>query len=166
MDLDKEVYDGLNKQITHELEAWYTYLSLSAYFESKTLLGAAFWMRKQAEEEMGHAMKIFDYIHQRGAKAELGALPKPASSFPSVVAAFEAALAHEQKNTAHIYALLSLAESKSDEATVSFLKWFVDEQVEEEDSARKNLDLAKMCGDSAAALLQLDALLAKRKEGD
>ncbi|MEM4555067.1 MAG: ferritin [Candidatus Anstonellaceae archaeon] len=166
MELSSKIHQALNRQITSELEAWYTYLSLSAFFESKTLLGCASWMRKQAEEELKHAMKIFDYVNQRGGAVKLEALPAPKSEFTSVVAAFEAALAHEQKNSKRIEELVELAQKESDKATLSFLKWFLDEQVEEEDSARKNLELAKMCGDSSAALLQLDFLLGKRKDSD
>ncbi|MCX8197623.1 MAG: ferritin [Candidatus Micrarchaeota archaeon] len=166
MELKKNVEAALNRQITHELEAWHVYLSISAYFETQSLLGMAKWMRKQADEEMKHAMKIFGYINERGGAVRLEALPAPPSSFSSPLSAFEAALAHEQKNTENIEKLADLAEAEGDKATVSFLKWFIDEQVEEEDSARRNVDLAKMCEGSKAALMQLDYMMGKRESSD
>ncbi|MEM4634047.1 MAG: ferritin [Candidatus Anstonellaceae archaeon] len=164
MEFSKKIESVLNKQIIHELEAWITYLSISAYFESQSLSGMAKWMRKQAEEEMEHAMKIFNYIHQRGGIVKLEAVPAPIASFNSPLSAFEAALAHEQKNTRHIEELARLCEEEKDMATSSFLKWFIDEQVEEEDSARKNVELAKMCEGSKAALMQLDYQMGKRED--
>lgn len=162
MELTKKVATALNQQVTHELEAWHVYLSISAYFETLSLSGMASWMRKQAEEEMSHAMKIFDYVNDRGGAVKLEALSAPAANFASPLAAFEAALAHEQRNTAYIENLADVASVEKDKATASFLKWFIDEQVEEEDDARKNVDLVKMAGESKGALMHLDHRMGKR----
>jgi len=162
MELTKKVETALNRQITHELDAWHVYLSISAYFEAQTLSGMAAWMKKQAEEEMGHAMKIFKYVNERGGTVALEALSAPASGFKSPLAAFEAALAHEQRNTKFIEDLADAAASEKDKATVSFLQWFIDEQVEEEDGARKNVELVKMCEGSKGALMHLDHRMGKR----
>ena len=164
MELSKKVESALNRQVTHEFEAWRAYLSISSYFETLSLCGMAHWMRKQAEEEMTHAMKVFDYINDRGGAVKLEALSAPAFKFAIPLAAFEAALAHEQKNTRHLEDLMDVASSENDKATVSFLKWFIDEQVEEEDNARKNIDFAKMCGESKGALMHLDHRMGKRDE--
>lgn len=162
MELAKKVETALNRQVTHELEAWHAYLAISAYFETKTLLGMAHWMKKQAEEEMSHAMKIFGYINERGGAVSLETLMAPSLKLGSPLAAFEASLANEQRNTKFLEELTDLAASEKDKATVSFLKWFIDEQVEEENEARKNVELANMCGDSKGALLHLDHRMGKR----
>jgi len=166
MELGKKVETALNRQITHELEAWHVYLSISAYFETKTLKGMASWMKKQADEEMSHAMKLFAYINERGGTVTLEALAAPAAKLTTPLSAFEAALAHEKRNTAFIEELADVAAAEKDKATVSYLKWFIDEQVEEEDDARTNVELVKMCGDSKGALLHLDHRLGKRKDGE
>ena len=162
MELSKKVEAVLNRQITHELEAWGAYLSMSAYFETLSLSGMASWMRKQSEEEMAHAMKIFDYVNDRGGAVKLEALSAPPAKFPSPLGAFEAALAHEQRNTRYLEELMDVAGAEKDKATVSFMKWFIDEQVEEEDDARKNIDYVKMAGESKGALLHLDHRMGKR----
>lgn len=162
MELAKKVETALNRQITHELEAWHVYLSMSAYFEALSFSGMASWMKKQAEEEMAHAMKIFAYVNSRGGAVTLEALAAPASKFASPLAAFEAALGHEQRNTKFIEELSDVAEAEKDKATVSFLQWFIDEQVEEEDSARRNIEHVKMAGESKGALLHLDHQMSKR----
>lgn len=164
MELSKKVEAVLNRQITHELEAWGAYLSMSAYFEALSLSGMASWMRKQSEEEMAHAMKIFDYVNDRGGRVALEALAAPQAAFSAPLAAFEAALAHEKRNTGYLEELVDVAGAEKDKATVSFMKWFIDEQVEEEDSARRNVDVLRMAGESKGALLHLDHRMGKRGE--
>ncbi len=164
MELSKKVESALNRQITHELEAWGAYLSISAYFETLSLSGMASWMRKQSEEEMAHAMKIFDYVNDRGGKVALEALAAPPATFGAPLAAFGAALAHEQRNTKYLEELVDVADAEKDKATVSFMKWFIDEQVEEEDNARQNVEMVKMAGESKGTLLHLDHRMGKRGE--
>ena len=144
----------LNEQITHEFAAAQIYLSMACGFDDMGLKGLAGLFHKQVEEERAHAMKILGYIQDCGGKVHLQALPEPPAEWPSVVDAIEAALAHEKKVTGQINALVALADQEKDYATRSFLNWYVDEQVEEEDSMSTLLQGAKLAGKN---LLQLES---------
>jgi ferritin len=163
MKIGKKVEDAINRQVTHEFEAEHTYLGIAAYFESLSLKGFSAWMKKQAAEERTHAMKFFDFVCERGGAVSLDALAKPSSSFKSPLAAFEAAYDFELTTTKKINALYELAVAEKDHATASMLKWFIDEQVEEEDNALSNIEQVKMAGESKGALLHLDHRLGKRE---
>jgi ferritin len=126
------------------------------------LSGFAHWMRLQQAEENGHAMKFFQYIQDRGGRVVLEAIAKPSSDFSSPLDAFEQSLAHEKKVTASIHNLYELALANRDYATVSLLKWFVDEQVEEEKNASEMVDRITMAGDNSNALLLLDSQAGQR----
>jgi ferritin len=158
--LKDKVQAALNQQVNTELGAYYTYLSMSAYFESAGFSGFAAWMYHHAEEEMTHAMKIYKFIHDRRGVVTLGAIPAPATSWPNARAAFEDALHHEQMVTASINNLVELARAEKDYATDSFLAWFVDEQVEEEAIVDAVLQKLNMIGDFGPGLYMLDRELA------
>lgn len=160
--LNAKLEKALNKQINEELYASYIYLSMSAFFESKNLSGFAHWMKLQSQEEYGHAMKIYDYVFLKGGQAELFAIPEPKKEWDSAVNVMEDTLAHEQKVTKLINDLMDLAIAEKDHATASFLNWFVDEQVEEEDNATKILETVKMVNQSKNGLYMLDRELSKR----
>lgn len=162
MSLSPDMQQALNEQINLELVSAYAYLSAVAYFESRSLSGFAHWMRLQQAEENGHAMKFFQYIQDRGGRVVLEAIAKPSSDFSSPLDAFEQSLAHEKKVTASIHNLYELALANRDYATVSLLKWFVDEQVEEEKNASEMVDRITMAGDNSNALLLLDSQAGQR----
>src|SRR5215470_15850655 len=105
MAFNENVLAALNNQINMEFSAFYTYLAASAYFEAGGLRGFAAWMRHHADEEMVHAMKIYDFIHHRLGRVKLEAIAAPQFSWKSAQAALEAALTHEQKVTAAINSL-------------------------------------------------------------
>jgi len=107
--LSEKIQDALNEQINMELSAYYTYLSMSAYFEDAGLKGFAAWVYHHSEEEMTHAMKIYDYIHSRRGRVKLHAVPEPGHTWDSPLAAFEDALKHEQKVTKAINKLVQIA---------------------------------------------------------
>jgi ferritin len=161
--IGKKMEDAVIKQITHEFEAERTYLSIAAYFESQSFPGFAHWMHKQAAEERTHAMKFFKYVCERGGIVSLEAMPKPASGFKSALAAFEAAYEFELSTTKKINALYDLAVAEKDHASMMMLKWFIDEQVEEEDNALRNIEQVKMAGESKGALMHLDHRMGKRE---
>jgi ferritin len=160
MSFNENVLAALNNQINMEFSAFYTYLAASAYFEAGGLRGFAAWMRHHADEEMVHAMKIYDFIHHRLGRVKLEAISAPQFSWASAQAALEAALSHEQKVTVAINSLFDLAEGQRDHATTSFLKWFVDEQVEEEEIVDEVLQKLRLIGDFGAGLYMLDRELA------
>lgn len=154
--LTEATQEALNKQINHELRAYYAYLSMSAYFEDINLKGFSAWFYHHAEEEMMHAMKIYHFIHSRRGRVKLMTVPEPEYEWDSPQAAFKAALAHEQNVTAAINDLVQLARQEGDFATDSFLKWFVDEQVEEEELVDDYLQKLLLIGDFKPGLYLLD----------
>ena len=160
--LSKKVEQALNDQVAHEFYAAYLYLAMMAYFDGRSLTGFAQWMRMQAQEEVEHAMKLLEFLLDRGGQVELQALGKPPSEFESPVAVMKAALGHEQKVTGLIHDLYELAVAEKDYPTKVLLQWFIDEQVEEEKSAGEIVDQLELVGDSVSALLVIDERLGRR----
>jgi len=158
------VQDKMNQQIMHEMYSAYMYLSMSAQCESDNLPGFAKWLRMQATEEMEHAMKFYDFIHERGGKVILYAIDQPPSEFGKPAEIFEQVYAHEQKVTGLINGIYEIALKENDYPSQIFLHWFIEEQVEEENNSSQILDTLKMIGDSANGLFMLDRQLGKRSE--
>jgi ferritin len=154
--------EAFNEQLQNELESSYLYLAMAAHFNGTALPGFARWMRLQSQEEYAHAMKFFDFIHQRDGRVQLRAIEQPAAVFASPLDVFERALEHERSVTERIHHLFGLAQQERDYASQTFLQWFVDEQVEEEDTARGIVDHLRLAGGNATALLFLDRELASR----
>jgi ferritin len=161
--LSEKMQAALNAQINAELYSSYLYLSMAAYFEAQNLMGFANWMNKQSGEETTHGMKFYNYIHSRRGRVTLTALEGPKTEWKSSLAVFEDSLKHEQKVTGLINKLMDLAIAESDHATISFLKWFVDEQVEEESNVDAVIQDLKRIGDAPQGLFILDRELAGRK---
>jgi ferritin len=160
--LSERMKDALNGQINAEMYSSYLYLSMSAYFESTGLSGFANWMRAQAQEELMHAMKFYDYVNERGGRVTLGPIEAPPSEWESTLATFEATYGHEQKVTGLINDLVNLAIEEKNHATNTFLQWFVTEQVEEEASAGEIVNKLKLMGDAPGGLFMLDRELGAR----
>ena len=160
--LSKKMEKAINQQINAEMYSSYLYLSMATYFESKSLGGFSNWMRQQAQEELFHGMKMFDYVCERGGQVTLKAIDKPPSKWSSPLNAFENVLSHEQKVTGLINNLVNLALEERDHATNIFLQWFVSEQVEEEDTAGGLVDKLILIGKDANGLFMLDSELATR----
>ena len=160
--LSKPVLDLMNEQITHEMYSAYLYLSMAAYFEAENLPGFANWMRMQFKEEQEHAMKLYDYILDRGDRVMLKAIAQPEVNFASPQAVFKMAYEHEQKVTALINNIYATALDAKDTASQVFLHWFINEQVEEEKNASQMLDLLTKIGTSVGSLYQLDHNAGKR----
>jgi ferritin len=160
--LSKTIQEAINDQIGKELYSGYVYLSMSAYFQSVNLPGCANWMRIQYQEEVGHALKLFDYVHERGGHVTLQAIPQPKSKFKSPLDVFEQALGHERDVTAMINKMYALSQKENDYPTAIKLQWFVTEQVEEEKHAGEIVDQLNMIGDNKVALLMLDRQLGAR----
>ncbi|MBK9118773.1 MAG: ferritin [Phycisphaerales bacterium] len=146
MAISAQLNAKLNEQITNEFFASQTYLSMSCMFEELGLRNLSKMFRTQSDEERGHALKILDYIPTVEGKVKLAPIPAPQETWESVLAAIEASLEHERKVTSQVHELMALAIKESDYATQSFLKWYVDEQVEEVDSQQQLVQVAKMAG--------------------
>ncbi len=160
--IPKKIQEAFNKQINEELYSAYLYQAMSVDFAAKGMSGMANWMAVQALEEMSHAKKFQDHILERGGTVELLAIEKPQKAWETPRAAFEAALAHEQHITGCINDLVDLGIAEKDHASKSLLQWFVDEQVEEEDTANENIDKLAMIGKSSGALYMFDKELGGR----
>ncbi len=160
--LNQKIQDAFNKHINVELYSSYLYLSMSSHFESKNLKGMASWMRLQAREEMAHAVKFIDFIHEKGGKVLLAALDAPENEWSSPTAVFEHVYKHECHISQLINDLANVAISEKDHAANSFLQWFITEQVEEEASALENLEKLKLVGDNGVALFMIDKELSER----
>jgi len=145
------------------LHSGYVYLSMVAYFEAENWPGFARWMRIQSREEIEHAMKIFDFIHDRGGQVTLNAIEKPPVRFRSPLDAFRKAHQHEQKVTGLIHRLYELAARENDYPTQVMLHWFIDEQVEEEKITSEAVAKLERAGDDPAVLALLDEEFGERE---
>jgi len=161
--LPKKVEKALNEQINAEFFSAYLYLSMSAYLNEMSLFGFANWMRAQYEEEKFHAMKMYDYVLDRGGHVKLKSIEAPKHKWKDIIDVFEDVLEHEQHVTKLINDLVSLSIDERDHATVNFLQWFVDEQVEEEASVSDILAQLKLVGGKGSGLFMLDREAAQRK---
>jgi len=164
--IGQKIQKAFNEQIQHELASAYLYLSMAAYFHAESLDGMAAWMKAQANEELAHAMRFFDHIDERGGRVELRALSEPKREWSSPLAAFEAAYDHERFITGRIEELARLADAEGDRASGVFLQWFVSEQVEEEASVSKVVDMLKRIGDAGHGLVMIDRELGRRGSGE
>ena len=154
--------EALNKQLNAEMYSGYLYLSMAAFFEDTDLEGFANWMRVQAQEELSHGMRFYDYIVQRGAKVRLSEIEKPQTEWDSPLDVFEHVLSHEKLVSGLINDLVDLAIEDKDHPTNNFLQWFVAEQVEEEESASTALNKVKLASKESNGLFLLDAEFGNR----
>lgn len=160
--ISEKLEKAFNVQINKEFYSEYLYLSMQAYFERLNLKGFVNWMSVQVQEERAHAMGMFDYLNQRGGSVILEAIEKPEVDWKSPLDVFENVLKHEEYVTASINELMDAAEEVKDRAAMSFLNWYLKEQVEEEASVGGVLATLKLIGDDKKALLMLDKDLAAR----
>jgi ferritin len=162
--ISKKMQNALNDQINKEMFSSYLYLSMAAYFEGKNLPGFGNWLRIQAEEEHEHAMKLYNFLLERGGKVELKAIAAPKVDWASTMEAVEEVLKHEQFVTKSIHDLYEVALAEKDYAAQVMLHWFIEEQVEEEANASAILDNMQRIEAHDTAVLMLDHRLAKRKD--
>ncbi len=162
--LNNKIEKALNEQINKELFSSYLYLAMAQWFESKSLRGFAHWLTMQHDEEHEHANKIIKYVNDRGGRVILQPIKGPKTEWSSPLEAFQETSKHEQFISQSIHEVLDLAIKENDHPTQSFLKWFVDEQVEEEANAQEIVDHLKMLGDAKHGIFMMDRQLAERKE--
>ncbi|HEX9691616.1 MAG TPA: ferritin [Gemmatimonadales bacterium] len=160
--MQKSIVEAINQHIGREFGAAYLYLSMSAYLEGQNLAGFAHWMKAQHAEEMGHGMRLFTYLLDRGEKVVLEGIKKPAATFGGPLDVLEKSLAHERIVSASITALYELAVKHKDYATQHHMQWFIDEQLEEERTFETLIARLKMAGDKGPGLLMIDRELAQR----
>ena len=161
--LSKKMTESINEQINKELYSAYFYLGMSAYAASSGLKGFANWFYTHWHEELGHAKRMFDYVHQQGARVMLKSIDEPPQDFSSGKDLFERTLAHEKKVTGLVNNLVELARKENDQATIDFLQWFVKEQTEEEATPAGILKRIEEAEANKKDLSDIDKKLAKRK---
>ena len=162
MRISEAMTAAINDQIKAEFDSAYIYLAMSAYFEDAGLAGMSHWMRKQYKEEVEHAEKFIAYLYERGARVIIPEIAKPKESYNDALDVFRTAYAHEQYVTSRIYKLVDLAVSEKDYATQSMLKWFVDEQMEEEDNTGGIVAKLEFLGNDKHSIYIVDRELASR----
>lgn len=161
--VSEKLEKAINKQINAELWSAYLYLSMSMDFAGKGLPGVANWFKIQFQEEQDHAHKLMNFLVAKGNRVELAPIEKVQTSWNSVLEAFEETLKHERIVTALINDLTALARSENDYSTDNMLRWFVNEQVEEEDNAQGMIDALKLIGDNGFGLYTFDKELSQRQ---
>lgn len=162
MKISDTITAAINDQIKAEFDSAYIYLAMAAYFENEGLSGMAHWMNKQYNEEIEHAEKFIKYLYERGARVIIPDIAKPKDSYSDAIEAFKTSYAHEQYVTSRIYKLVDLAISEKDYATQSMLKWFVDEQLEEEDNTGSIVSKLEFLGNDKHGIYIVDRELAAR----
>ncbi len=160
--LSNNLIKELNEQIKYEMYSENLYLAMAAYCASEDLDGFANFFKVQAEEEKFHAMKFFDFVIEMNGRAEVTAIEAPENEYDSVLDTFEKAYNHEQFVTKRIYKLMDIAIEEKEHATISFLKWFVDEQMEEESTFNGMVKKLSRIENNGHALNMIDAELAQR----
>ena len=160
--ISQKIQDAINDQINFEIYSSYIYFSMSSFFESKNLEGMAKWMRVQAQEELLHAVKFYNYVNERGGRALMKEIKGPKNEWSSPIEVFEDALAHERIVTERISNMVTLARAENDHLTDNFLQWFLAEQVEEEATADGIIQQLKLAGDQGAGLFMIDRELGAR----
>lgn len=160
--LSERLLNELNKQIKYELYSAHYYLAMAAYCADQDLDGFANFFMVQAEEEKFHAMKFFNFINEMDGRVTMLSLEEPKNDYESVVDVFKSALEHEKFVTGRIYKLMDIATEEKEHATISLLKWFVDEQVEEENSMKAILKKLERLGDNSHGIFMLDQELSQR----
>ncbi len=160
--MKERVAEALTKQVNKEFYSAYLYLGMSAYFQEKNLSGFANYMRVQAQEEMTHAMKMFDFLIERGEKPALERIDGIKSDWKDIVEIFDASLKHERMISDSINNILEIAFDEKDYATANMLQWFVSEQVEEESNAENILEQLKMIEGKGPGLFMLDREMQNR----
>lgn len=157
-----KVFEAIVEQIREEIASSYLYMAMSADMESKGFTGTARWFAAQAMEEMGHAMKFYRYLVERGHKVTFATIEAPPSTWEDIKAVFDATLAHEKHITERIHKLYRLAQQSNDPATEVMLHWFIKEQVEEEAAVNDILAKIEMLGKAPNAMFLLDRELGSR----
>ncbi len=160
--VSQRLTDALNEQMNYEFASAHYYLGMAGYCSEEGLDGFTNFFMEQYKEELFHAMKFYNYIVERGLRIRIDALPAPQNFFNSPLDVFQEALKHEESVTARIYNLMDIAHDEKEYATVHFLNWFVEEQMEEEGHMQEHITkLQRIQGDNSA-LYQMDNLLAQR----
>lgn len=160
--LSKKMEKALNEQINAEFYSSYFYMNMAIYCDENDLPGFAHWLYQQTQEEYDHAMKFLHFVQDRDGKVELEQIDKPKGGFKNILDVFERVLEHEKLVTGLINELYALAVKENDYPAQVALQWFIQEQVEEEKTAKDIVQQLKWVGDKNTALYMLDQRMGQR----
>lgn len=162
--LSERMEKELNEQLGRELAASNQYLNISGYFDREALPELAAFFARQSDEERGHALRFFRYLLDAGGQVRVPTIPAPPASFASAEAAVRQALEWELEVTRHVHRLVDLAREERDHGTEEFLRWFVEEQVEEVKTMDELLGIVRRAGPDG--LLHVEEYLARRRPAE
>lgn len=160
--VSQKLIKALNDQFNYELLSAHYYIAMAAYCSEQDLDGFATFFKVQAEEERFHAMKFYDYVTEVGGRILITDIKNPQNNFTNITNVFKSALEHEEGVTKRVYNLMDLAQEEKEHATISFLSWFVDEQVEEEANMKAIIKRLERLGSDHHGLFVLDKELGAR----
>ena len=155
-DMNTNVEASLNHQINAEEHSSRLYFSMAAWCDKHGFEGSAKYLFTHAEEERMHMIKLVHYVSERGGTVLTDSLPKPQNEWDSILAVFTEVLAHEKKVTGMINSIFEVCMQEKDYLTSNFLQWYIQEQVEEESSARGVLDKLTLAGNTQGGLFHFD----------
>lgn len=151
--MNKRLEKAINDQLNFEIESAHIYLAMAGYIATLGLEGFESWMFVQYEEELSHAKKFIQYINERGGRVSIEGFETPQNEFKSLLDVMETSLGHERIVTERINKIMTIAHEVQDYAAISFLGWYVSEQVEEEDNFTKLIDKIKLVKDAGLYML-------------
>ncbi|AYD39155.1 ferritin [Clostridium fermenticellae] len=160
--LSDRLVEAINEQINFEMYSANIYFAMQAYCDSIDLDGFANFFKVQIQEENYHTSKFYDFLKTMGARIKIGAIEGPSNEYSSINEIFRIGLEHEKKVTSRIYNLMDMATEEKEHATISLLKWFIDEQVEEEDTFNKLIKKLDRIKENQAGIYMLDTELQAR----
>lgn len=160
--MTQELIDAINEQITYEYYSAHIYLAMATYCAENDLPGFENWFLVQMEEEQFHAKKFIDFLHDRDCKVVIKGFKDPKTGLSSLLETLQYSLGHEKSVTQRIYNLMSIAQDNKDFGALSFINWFVDEQVEEESSFYDMIGKVKLVGEKGQGIYMLDKEAATR----
>ena len=154
--MNQKLVDAINDQLNYEIESAHIYLAMAGYVATLGLEGFESWLMVQYQEELAHAKKFMGFVNERGGRVNIKGFEDPRNDFESILEVFEISLNHEYSVTSRINNIMDIAHEVRDYAAISFLQWFIDEQVEEEDSFGKVIDRIKLVKDAGLYMLDKD----------
>ena len=162
--ISEKIKDVLNEQINKEFYSGYLYLSMSAHLHELGLFGFSKWLKIQAKEEVEHGLKLLDYLLERNSYVTLKQIRTPDFEFKDVKSVFETLYSHEKCITNAVMNIAKLAEEECDRKTLTFIEWFIEEQVEEEQQVKDIIKRLELFGENTASLYLMDKELGSREE--
>ena len=161
--VSEKINEIINEQINKEFYSGYLYLSMSAHLKELGLFGFASWTKHQAKEEVEHGLRLLDYLLERDSFVTLKQISTPEYEYNGVISIFQKIYEHEKCITSSVMRIAKLAEEECDRKTLTFIDWFITEQVQEEEAVKNIIKRLERFGEENSSLLLIDQELAKRE---